>query len=155
MASVVPQVIDWLVTEIRALDECENIPVSDGWPDQVADTYVAIGVVPEGQEVNADAEFAQLGGGMEEEQSFVPCFISSWCGGDGESGAQKTARDACFAILTAVQALIRAHLDLDEILNSGAAQVSSYPLQQARTAGEAGQGRRAEIFFVVRFSSRF
>lgn len=154
MASAVPDAIDWLVANIGALAECAlPVVVSDGWPDEVAiNTYVAIGVTPDDQEVPTQAAFAQLGGGQEEDVTGIPCLMESQAAGEG---AQKTARDAVFVILDAIRGLLRSKPTMDDILQSGAAQVSTYSLRQTPTAVEAGQGRSAEIFFVVTFNHRF
>src|SRR5689334_12657295 len=104
--SAIPAAIDYLVAQITALPECAApVVVSDGWPTQRSAVGIAIGVTPEDDDTESEPVYSQLGAQMEMETFLVPCVI--WATAAG-TNAQKTARDAAFAIWNAVTTKVRA-----------------------------------------------
>ena len=145
--------LDYLVTETRALSECEApVVVSDGFPVTDADIVVAIGVTNEDGASELDADWAGLGAGREDETFDIPCLIDSYAGGTNQS----IPRRAAVVVLDAIAARIRQDRSLGGALNSpGLAAIRDVRLVQTSTAEEAADGRYARIYFNVRCTSRF
>jgi hypothetical protein len=152
VTSSIPAVIDWLVAHIGALPECAApVVVSDGWPLKRNATGVEIGVTPEDSQIENQAMPAQLGGQLDDEQYDIPITVRGWTGGT----SQKTARDTAFTIANAIWGLLRTHPTVDDLLNSGAVQITDTGIRQTGDVASAGQGRRCEVRFTVHCRNRF
>lgn len=151
--SSIPAVIDYLVTEIRALPECKApCSVHDGFPVGTGNPAVAIGVVPHEDGVTAaEVVHAQLGAQMEWETYNVPIVVSAYVGGSDA----KPARDKAFTVYNAIVTLVRADRTLGGLLHGGAAIVTSTRVDQTTAAEQAGEGRACAVAFLVQCKNRF
>jgi hypothetical protein len=148
------EVIDALVTAATAALDPELVLVSDGYPVTSSDgamTVLAIGVDDPADEARADSgeatqEFANAAGRARNEAGTVRCAIST---GDGD-GVAKTARDAAFAVLAAVAAIVGGSstpLDLPNVWKAGVTDVRLYQDQTE-------DGAAALLMFTVTYAAR-
>lgn len=152
--SAIPAAIDYLVATVTGLPECAApVRVFDGWPDARAETAVVIGVTPEDPATDDRVTHGQLGAQTQWEDFTIPCII--WAHRAG-GGAMKTARDAAFAILNAVDTHLRTATGrtLGGALKSGTAIATNVAVRQTDSAEDAGEGRACEIHFDVECRSR-
>jgi len=153
--SSIPAAIDYLYATVSALPECAPpVVVCDGWPDQRADVGVVIGVTPEDPTTEDDVTHAQLGAQTQWEEYGIPCII--WARAVGGGRPMKTARDAAFTILDALDSHLRTPTGrtLGGALRSGTAIAANVRIQQTGSAEQAGEGRVCEIHFSVMCRSR-
>lgn len=156
MGSSIPAAVDYLVAQVTALPECAlPVVVYDGWPLRDADVAVAIGVVPEGEDIDVEVVHAQLGANLEYETPVVPCIVWARKVAGDPTKATKQARDAAFAIYDAIVAKVRADRTLGGAVRSGAAIVTGLRMDQTSDAPEAGEGRTCELRFHVAWKNRF
>ena len=149
--SSIPAAIDWLVataSDLAAL--AAPAAVYDGWPSGRADTALVIGVTPDDAETGDIPVWAQVGAQTTWEQVAIPCVIWAYRGGS----TMKTARDAAFAVLNALDGMLRTDPTLGGAIHSGAALLTNVRVMQTGNAPEAGEGRTCEIHFEIVYKSR-
>lgn len=152
--SSIPSAIDYLVTTIGALSAfADPVVVADGWPAERGDRGITIGISPEDDTTENDQIHAELGAQSEWEQYAIPCLIWSRAAG---GVAMKTARDAAFVLLDAIDTHMRttAGRTLGGALRSGSGKVANVRVAQTSDAGEAGEGRVCRIRFDIACKSR-
>ena len=154
--SSTPAVIDWLVTNIAALDACQGAHVSDGFPSQRANDLVVIGVSDLDEGADVTLVYAELGTRSQVEEYDVPILVSVHRG----SADQKQARDRAFAILDAIRDLVRADplMSTDDVpaLNGGRyASLTQVQMVQTNTPEEAGTGRTCYLYVRIRCQNKF
>lgn len=152
MGSSIPAATDYLVAQIAKLPMLKPPAyVSDGWPATGSDTLVTIGVVPEGDDIDAGQTTVELGG-AEYEDVDLPCLVAVLRGGD----LAKTARAAAFEIYDAIGGVVRADRTLGKAIRAGRrAYITGLAVEQTNTAGEAGEGRVCRIRFTISWQHRF
>lgn len=149
--SSIPAAIDWLVSNARGLSAlAAPAAVYDGWPDGRADTALVVGMTPDDPETGDTPVWAQVGANTTWEQVSVPCVIWAYRGGSN----MKTARDAAFGVLDAMDGMLRTDPTLGGSVRSGAALLTSVRVMQTDGALEAGDGRMCEIRFEIVYKSR-
>lgn len=154
VVSSFPAGCDWLVQNISALPECAApVVVCDGWPDQLGDRSVVIGITPEDPETGNEPQHAELGAQAEWELVSIPCIVWAYVGGS----SMKAARDAAFVMFDAIHTLMRTNAGrtLGGAVHSGSAAVRNIRVRQTGGADEAGVGRQCEIRFSIEYKSRF
>lgn len=115
MASKVPAIIDYLVAEFQSAGTLGQasppVTVYDGPPTTALDAPLKLYVGlqdPDSADVQAAASFTQLredmGTATRGETTVINCVAEAWSGNDSISGV----RHSVFAIVAAVEALIRA-----------------------------------------------
>src|SRR5690606_17483536 len=152
MASSLPDALDYLVAQIRALPQAQPpVVVSDGWPAQRGDNGIVIGVNPEGDETGIAGSYTELSG-EEYEDVEVPCIL--WARRAGTDAAS-AARRAAFALFDAVRDLVKADRRFGGAIRPGMpAQVATWTVAQTSSVTQAGEGRVCEIRFVVAWRHR-
>lgn len=155
--SSIPGAIDHLVTAVRGLPAIAADPavvVTDGWPDQRANTGIVIGLTPDDDSTD-DANFhAEFGAQAQWEEYDIPCLI--WAHRGGAEEAMKVARDAVFTLYDLIDSYMRttAGRTLAGVLHSGTAYLSRLVVRQTATGPEAGEGRACELRFTIHCKSR-
>jgi hypothetical protein len=152
----VPGVIDYLVTQIRGLPECQApVRVSDGWPAVRGDRGIAIGITPDDEEITNEVAHAQLGAQLEYEMPSVPCEIWTWEVRGDPDASTKAARDAAAVLFNAFLTEVRRDRTCGNRIHSGAALITGVRWIQTSDASAAGAGRGCEVRFVVTWKNRF
>lgn len=148
-----PDVIDALIELATAAFDPEDVLVSDGYPVNGADggTVLAIGVDDPADELRADSgeamqEFANAAGRSRNEAGTVRCAVSTSNG----DGVPKTARDAAFAVLSGVAAVVRGTSTPFDLPNVWKAGVTDVRLYQDQTE----DGATALLMFTVTYAAR-
>lgn len=181
--SLVPNVIDALLTKIRGLTatvldaEGNSIPilVFDGYPgSNLEDTFVSVGG---GMDPTAESheQFISLGqpgavGGApaRDETATIRIYVQAYVGGADETGqsapddAQKTARDHAYTIVSALAVSLRGDPQLTglggavagvPLLTSGWCELRATALHQTNELN-AAQGRIAFVECAVDYYAR-
>lgn len=151
----VPDVLDYLYQLIGGLPECTPpVTVSDGWPGVFQpQTMVCIGGGPEDDEQSTTRDFAVMGTGPNNllEEYDVLIYIRAWTGGTD----QKPARDNAFTLAKAIEAAIRADMNLGgTIAHYYPAHLNASRLRQTK-ADTATAGRVAEIRLTLHVKHRY
>lgn len=166
---IFPTFVDQLLAKIRALPACAApVVVFDGTEGAARpDLFVAVGgsVEPTG---DATEEWAELGAKAMWESIDVNCRIWSWVGGDDNAGqgsnndagsdAQKTARDAAFNVLWAIDTALRA--DTNFLTQNGGTplvqwcNISKWSADQTPASDSGAKGRSCLIKFTVYVRAR-
>lgn len=149
--SVIPAVIDYLVTHATTALSASSVIVYDGFgtSDEPGD-FLMIGV-DDPESVNtafsADSvqQWAHANYTARDEEGDVTCAALSW-NGDCD---QKAARDAVFAITAALENLLRADPTL-----AGAVLWSSYGTSTQLTQNQSNDGAMSLVVFKVHFRAR-
>lgn len=157
--SVIPTVIDALVTQATAA--LTGVTVLDGYatPDGSASNFLYIGVDdPQTTQAAQTSDTEQTAATMgtprsRDQRGTVTCAALSWSGGTD----QKAVRDAAYATVAAVENLLRA----DPALGTGMAgrlvcQLGSETLSQNQYQGDdnTAGGCDALVIFTVAFRAR-
>ncbi len=151
----VGRAIDYLVTQITALPECASpVIVSDGYTARRGAQMVWVGVTSADGTSDVKSDWAGIGAQREDETFDIPMLIEQSAGGGDV--AVKVVRDRALVILDAINAKIRTDRSLGGALTlPGWAAVRDVRLTQTADPEEAGEGRFARVFFVVRCTARF
>lgn len=155
--STAPAVIDWLVANVPTLPACAGVLVSDGYPDQEADTMVIIGVsgVDGGNAATASAttQYVAIGGARPRDQIVEVHVEVQAATGQLGNAAQKQVRDTVYGIADALDQMIRADLTLGGLLMPGPAEVVMGDLFQTAPGQPTGV-RTAVLHLTVRARNR-
>jgi len=144
MASSIPTVIAWLVTNIPVAVTAVNSKamVFDGFPDADADDIVLIGLHDEDGDTRGLRDPASLDAEGEKDTFTIPMYVRSYRGGTDQAGA----RTAAFQLFDAISKAVDDSPTLGGVLD---ARISDFDFRQTGTKADAGGGRTARIYFSV------
>jgi hypothetical protein len=152
--STIPAAIDALLAACRAAPSLAAVAVHDG-PEVApystkADLF--IGWAPNTDSVDGEQSFAHIGARVRDERFEIECYATAWTGNSSTAaGAQKTVRDSAFAILGAVEVLLRGGVGDPSITGSVMyAQITRLAVAQDQTK----RGARCAVTFTIAARAR-
>jgi len=152
--SVVPALIDALFTQATAALPTTLVFYGSGVTDDPGD-YLMVGISdPDNtgefvDSADAEATWAGLGNHARDQRGNIWCTAAS-TSGDASNAGQKAVVDAAYAIVAAVDTLVRNNPTLGLLAGGWAVHGSSERLSMAQTS----YGAKARVAFQIAFQAR-